>query len=298
MHQLNVVNLPATTNFSLGKNEKVFVLKTCQRHLVVGYGLMIEKFPDTCFEFYVGIEAYQFLLEVICGLRSHLLAENEITAQFKTAYNDYACHSNKDSRLLHILEKLFKDTKEVRKKILNQVGQHSYASITRSLLLKKRSDGEALILGSGTLAFSLAKLLKKKYDITLTARNQVRQQEICSVFLLKSLEWSKKNIFSNFPIIINTVGTDEILFDHHFFKTWLTPHKVFVDLGAPSSIETDFTSNDGVIRLKDIFKESDQRSEAKQQQVAIAKEFITELAYRRCCLLARPSHEKEFKLVF
>lgn len=288
-----MVNLPATANFPITERQDVFTLKTCQRSLVVGRGAVLNELPCTCFEFYVGVEAYQFLLEVICGLKSHLVAENEIAAQFKTAYNEYCSRPQKDTGLLTILEKLFKDAKEVRKQFLNQVGQQSYASITRSLISKKRSEGKVLILGSGNLAFSLSKLLKKKYDVTLAARNKAKREEICSVFSLQNLDWEKQDEFLNFPIIINTVGTEEVIFEQNFFEQWLGPDKMFIDLASPSPLQTKHTFEDGIVRLEDIFKESDQRSEFKQQRISIAKEFIAELAYRRHLLLITPSIEKE-----
>lgn len=280
-----MVNLPATAHFPLTESSSVFTLKTCQRSLVVGRGRLLSELPCTCFEFYVGVEAYQFLLEVICGLKSHLLAENEIAAQFKTAYSDYSASSQKDTGLLLLLEKLFKDAKEVRSQFLNHLGQQSYASITRSLLSKKMASGEVLVLGSGSLAFSLAKLLKKKYQVTLSARNELKRNEICDVFGLQKICWEDQGKFKNFKAIINTVGTDEILFDQSFFDTWLKAGNYFIDLSSPSPVQTSHSYEDGVIRLEDIYRESDQRSEFKQQKIAQAKEFIAELAYRRRLLM-------------
>lgn len=293
MDKLSVINLPATANLPISEVEKIFTLKTCQRTLAIGRSALLNELPNTCFEFYVGVEAYQFLLEVICGLKSHLLAESEIASQFKTAYNEYSARLQKDTGLLTILEKLFKDAKEVRSQFLNQVGQHSYASITRSLISRKRAEGRVLILGSGNLAFSLAKLLKKKYDVTLSARNQAKREEICSVFSLKSIAWENQEAFYYFPIIINTVGTEEVLFEQNFFQKWLSSDKIFIDLASPSPLKTSYTYEEGIVRLEDIFKESDQRSEFKQQRIAIAKEFIAELAYRRHLLLITPPTEKE-----
>lgn len=289
MDKLSVVNLPATAHFPFVESEQLFTLKTCQRHLVVGRGRLLNEMPCTCFEFYVGVEAYQFLLEVICGLKSHLLGENEITGQFKTAYNEYAKRIVKDTMLLQVLEKLFKDSKEVRSQFLMNLGQQSYASLSRTLLSQRMPEGEVLVLGSGGLAFSLGKLLKKKYQVTIAARNEVRQDEICSVFGLKKMPWTDIRQFKNFDAIINTVGTDDIIFDQSFFDEWLNQNRCFIDLASPSPIQATQTSLEGLFRLEDIFRLSDERSEYKQQKIAHAKEFIAELAYRRRLLLQSSS---------
>lgn len=281
MDKLSIVNLPATSDLPELDGKNIFTLTTCQRRLVIGRGRLLQSMPCTCFEFYVGVEAYQFLLEVICGLKSHLLAENEITAQFKNAYNEYSKREGKDTGLLLLLEKLFKDAKEVRSQFLNQLGQQSYASITRSFLSKKIVEGEVLVLGSGGLAFSLAKLLKKKYRVSIAARNEIKQNEICSVFNLQKENWAGTTPFYKYKAIINTIGTEDVLYDDNFFNDWLTPEKLFIDLANPSPVQSIKTFNEGLIRLEDIFRESDQRSEEKQHKIALAKEFISELAFRR-----------------
>lgn len=289
MDKLSVVNLPATAHFPFVESENVFTLKTCQRSLVVGRSRLLHEMPCTCFEFYVGVEAYQFLLEVICGLKSHLLGESEIAAQFKTAYAEYAKRGDKDTTLLQILEKLFKDAKEVRSQFLTNLGQQSYASLSRTLLSQRMPEGEVLVLGSGSLAFSLGKLLKKKYQVTIAARNEAKQDEICSVFGLKKIPWANQESFKNYNAIINTVGTEEIIFCQDFFDEWLTKANCFIDLASPSPINTTHTSEHGLFRLEDIFRLSDERSEYKQQKIAHAKEFIAELAYRRRLLLQSSS---------
>ncbi len=289
MDKLSVVNLPATANFPFIESESIFTLKTCQRSLVVGRSRLLNEMPCTCFEFYVGVEAYQFLLEVICGLKSHLLGENEIAAQFKTAYADYAKRSNKDTTLLQVLEKLFKDAKEVRSQFLTKLGQQSYASLSRTILSQRMTDGEVLILGSGSLAFSLGKLLKKKFQVTVAARNEEKQEEICSIFGFKKISWADQEKFKNYQAIINTVGTDDIIFQQDFFDEWLNNKRCFIDLASPSPIDTIHTKEQGLFRLEDIFRLSDERSEYKQQKIAHAKEFIAELAYRRRLLLQSSS---------
>jgi glutamyl-tRNA reductase len=115
-----------------------FVLRTCQRTLVLAFDLY--PFHHTELpkhELVSGNDAYLFLLETICGLKSKLIGENEIVGQFKDAYKIYASSTLKDTKLLLILEKLFKDAKDIRTQYLIGISQKTYASLTRRHLIQK-----------------------------------------------------------------------------------------------------------------------------------------------------------------
>src|SRR5437868_5009856 len=131
-------------NFSSGSlppeelDRSTFVLRTCQRTLV----LTFERYPFQHEELPThllleGQDAYLFLLETICGLKSKLIGENEIVGQFKEAYKIYTQSTVKDTKLLQILEKLFKDAKDIRTQYLIGISQKTYASLTRKHLIQK-----------------------------------------------------------------------------------------------------------------------------------------------------------------
>ena len=112
-------------NFSSGTHPEVeltgttFILKTCQRSLVLSLNNCPFKSQDLqAHELKTGATAYFFLLETICGLKSKLIGENEIVGQFKEAYKIYSQSTFKDTKLLLILEKLFKDAKDIRTQYL------------------------------------------------------------------------------------------------------------------------------------------------------------------------------------
>ena len=116
MSHVSIYNLP-TDSFDEFKDlvsSTSFILKTCQRTLIIeprveNIGVSInERMPELSF---AGTKGYQFLLEVICGLRSRLLGENEIVGQFKEAYEGYLEKEKRNSDILLLLQKLFKDIK-------------------------------------------------------------------------------------------------------------------------------------------------------------------------------------------
>jgi glutamyl-tRNA reductase len=287
---LTVINLKAQSKVR-PSNGEVFVLKTCQRTLILGYGELpfyhLEDQNDIR-DMYNGDQAYIFLLETICGLKSEVLAEYEVVSQFKEAYQQYAQLPFKKNHIFTLMEKLFQDSKKIRTEHLTEIGQLTYAGIARKLIHSRFSDGDVLIVGSGTLAEDLLKLLKKKHQVFITARNSERVTSLAMEHNLETIAWKDYSIYKNFTSIVNTIGTEEILFDENFFQNWVqssplnaSDSKLFIDLGSPSVINTHLSETDGVLRLEDIFRQSAQMNIEKMEKIARAKVAIVKLCENR-----------------
>lgn len=293
---LTVINLQANS-IANNSSANVFVLKTCQRTLVMGFGeapfshLGASSLKD---EIITGIfeakEAYIFLLETICGLSSEVIAEYEVVGQFKEAYQEFVKIEARNTMLVSVLEKLFQDNKKIRTEHLTEIGQLSYAGIARKLIHTSVSDGDVLVIGSGALAEDLIKLLIKKHSVHISARNNLKVLELAQTHGLKVVEWDDQKAYAQFPFIVNTIGASRILFDQIFFdqffgKSKSNAHsqqmKLFIDLGSPSVIETSLTDKDGVLRLEDIFRQSAKLNIEKMEKVHRAKQTIALLAEKR-----------------
>ncbi len=260
-----------------------FVLRTCQRTLVLAldhHPFHNSKLPH--FDLVEGQDAYVFLLETICGLKSKLIGENEIVGQFKDAYKIYAASTLKDTKLLLVLEKLFKDAKDIRTQYLIGISQKTYASLTRRHLIQKAKASHVVVIGSGALAEDLINQFKKKARVSICARNTEKVQELAKLHALNVIPWDERAGLVNEPFIANTVGTSTILFDEEFFNVWgQAENKLFVDLGSPSAIQTKLTLSEGVVRLDDIFSEGAIVEGQKQAQIALAKNHMLNLAVKR-----------------
>jgi glutamyl-tRNA reductase len=261
-----------------------FILKTCQRTLVLAfdhYPFVSQQLPDHSLQ--TGEEAYLFLLETICGLKSKLIGENEIVGQFKEAYKIYSQSTLKDTKLLHILEKLFKDAKDIRTQYLIGISQKTYASLTRRHLIQKAKAQQVVVIGSGALAEDLINQFKKKAQISICARNETRVIELARQHNLRVISWSKRHTLVNEPYIANSVGTDSILFNEDFFAEWtrINPARLFVDLGSPSVIETNLSLEEGIVRLDDIFNEGAIVEGQKQIQIQMARTAMQEITLKR-----------------
>jgi glutamyl-tRNA reductase len=277
-------------NFSSGTHPEeslvgaTFILKTCQRTLVLAYDrypFVSDELPEHTLQ--TGEEAYLFLLETICGLKSKLIGENEIVGQFKEAYKIYGQSTFKDTKLLQILEKLFKDAKDIRTQYLIGISQKTYASLTRRHLIQRARAQHVVVIGSGTLAEDLINQFKKKAQVTICARNSQRVAELAKIHGLKVIPWDERHSLVNQPYLANTVGADSILFDENFFQQWTKKNeqRLFVDLGSPSVIKTALTIDEGIVRLEDIFNEGAIVEGQKQVQIQLARAAMQEITLKR-----------------
>ncbi len=285
---LKVINLPAGAKVSRPQNGELFILETCQRTLVLGFNFVpfhhIDDSHDTM-ETFVADKAYSYLLETICGLKSKLLGENEITSQFKKSYTEYLSYGVRNSQIMSILEKLFMDAKKIRTSFLKEIGQQTYAGITRKLLRNQTIDGDVLILGSGQLAEDLIKLLARKHRIYLSARNTTKALELVAKYSeadIELVEWDNQKLWAEHPFIMNTIGTDKYFINHDFFLNWSKiESRLFIDLGSPCMINTPFTAREEVYRLEDIFEFGKNLNKSKQQKVQSAHAAIETLVEKR-----------------
>lgn len=265
-----------------------FVLRTCQRTLVLAFDhnpFKHSTIPQH--QLSEAQEAYLYLLETICGLKSKLIGENEIVGQFKEAYKIYAQSTLKDTKLLLILEKLFKDAKDIRTQYLIGISQKTYASLTRKHFIQRARASHIVVVGSGQLAEDLINQFKKKAQVSICARNTARVEELVQLHQINSIPWEERHTLVNQPYIANSVGHNSVIFDEDFFRLWgeNNPQKLFVDLGSPSVIQTDMTLVDGVVRLNDIFDEGAIVEEQKQQQITLAREAMLSITLKRKSLL-------------
>lgn len=273
-----------------------FVLSTCQRSLVLSFDSVPFKSQELpAHELFEGEAAYLFLLETICGLKSKLIGENEIVGQFKEAYKIYTAQTLKDTRLLVILEKLFKDAKDIRTQYLIGISQKTYASLTRRHLIQRARARHVVIIGSGQLAEDLINQFKKKAQVSICARNSARVQELARIHQLNIIPWENRSELVKEAFIANTIGHQSVLFDEGFFTEWMNLHteRLFVDLGSPSVIQTALTYDQGVVRLDDIFNEGAIVEGQKQQQIDLARQAMVNTTHKRKSLLEAKLNRSE-----
>lgn len=299
---LKLVNFaPCETSETLLKESshgQVFIMRTCQRTLVVGFNDLPERVLNTLAqkavgkdvaepEFYRGLEGYQFLLETICGLKSRILGENEIVHQFKEAYLEFMATPRPNRLVQNLLEKLFKDAKDIRSRHLKNIGLQTYAGITRKLLIERvRAHQNVLIFGSGDLAEDILKISEKRFQFTLCARNSERLQQLRKKFDFEILPWEERNRGLELGVLVNTIGTSNEVFSKEALKNIeerKISHKLIIDLAAPSPLKfsPSFNETKSYFNLEDIFQHGERLNQEKHLKVESATKAIKEMTQHR-----------------
>jgi len=289
LDQLTVINLPPGSS-SIEEFERAITIHTCQRTIIAGFiDLTNHKTQN---DVYIGTAGYKFLLEVICGLKSKIIAEYEIVSQFKESYHHYLGQdaTKKDGSLIKILEKLFKDSKEIRTKYLLGISHESYAGITKKILLQnyfrqqENTENTITILGSGKLAEDIIKNTTKKFRLNIVARNAARLDELKTHYGINPILLNDETSLAAFPCLVNTIGTENILFhDDNLFAEWnqLHSNKIFIDLGSPSCINSRLRKSDGVYLLNDFFEAAQNMNLEKKQKIELARIAIDAIVIKR-----------------
>lgn len=301
LKQLVLNNIPKNSKLDPDQiksdiSDKCFYMQTCQRTLVLSYeNNPLEHLADDLITL-EGEAAYAYLLEIICGLKSKLIGENEIVGQFKTSYKEYV-RNEFDSRLLQILEKLFKDAKDIRSQYLIGLSQKTYASIARKKIVSEYGADTVVILGSGQLAEDLINQFKKKINVVICARNTEKVAQLSHTHDLSVIAWDEREKLNEHAFIVNTIGAKEILIDEDHFNLkdqTFTKH-LLVDLGSPSIIHAPQRNlKSGYMSLDDIFKEGAIREEKKRKQVTLARLALNSIVEKRSMLFtqkAKSAHE-------
>tara|TARA_B110001454_G_C12723232_1_gene436006 strand:- start:11765 stop:12709 length:945 start_codon:yes stop_codon:yes gene_type:complete len=202
---LHIVHIPKLgIKNSLGRSLNVcglgpLVFETCLRQIAL---LESDLFLNTSeyksfaavhpgpIEIFKGERAYQFILEVICGLHSLIKGETEIFGQFK----EFSVQNKtviENLNMADVFKQLLTDCKTLRSTRIQNWSHNTYGSVTRKLLTAQ--DGVAL-LGAGQLAEQIApwlKQVKNKSVLLRRPRNLAAPFDSFQVELTNELSSSK-----------------------------------------------------------------------------------------------------------
>lgn len=117
------------------------------------------------FDHYSGDKAYQFLLEIICGLHSPVVGETEVFGQFK----NFKTKESFSYALQVVMDNLIADTKKVRDQYLKDLGGQSYGSVVRKCAKDYRT---VAFIGAGQFTQELLPwVYKEGKSVTVYARD-------------------------------------------------------------------------------------------------------------------------------
>lgn len=138
--------------------------RTCLReiHFLPGHRIAFEPGVLT------DQDAYTLLLEVVCGLRSPLIGETEVQAQFKEFLASSAARDNR--WLKRLGQRVLGDAKRIRHKHLQGFGAHSYGQLTTRHLIGDR----VAVIGTGALASEVVRSAPVGAVVDLWGRSSER----------------------------------------------------------------------------------------------------------------------------
>jgi glutamyl-tRNA reductase len=142
--------------------------RTCLReiHFLPGHRIPFETGVVT------DAAAYALLLEVVCGLRSPLIGETEVQAQFKEFLSSEAARENRGLRRLG--QRILGDAKRIRHKHLQGFGAHSYGQLARGYLAGNR----VAVIGTGALASQVVHAAPVGVTVDVWGRSADRQMPV------------------------------------------------------------------------------------------------------------------------
>lgn len=158
--------------------------KTCMRTLYIGdvriFDISLTQFSKH-YKAYVGYEAYKLLLEIVSGIRSRLLGETEILAQFKEVLRNESLPQNSlGDYLKKLRDQIIEDSRKIRSGHLRSLGDQSYGGLANRYL---KSSEEVVLIGTGNLAVKvLPWLLEKNRKVTVIGRNEEKLREIAQKY--------------------------------------------------------------------------------------------------------------------
>lgn len=245
--------------------------QTCVRSIVINNKPCSDLDSDPQGECFIGQQAFNFLTEVVCGLRSPMLGETEVHGQFKKLLDDE--QGSMDPELFKILMAVHFLARKIRQDYLQKLGCQSYGSYAR----RKLSEyDQVLLVGSGHLANQILPWLVK-------GRNGVD-------VLVRDIEKAKNNLSPQIGIRYHTqikMGqTPEALVIAAPIKSEVLLEQIFRENKNPTVI-LDMRAESRtdplpkylyVVSLDEIFLEIEQNKNQSFEKVSAAKLAIQDAA--------------------
>lgn len=128
-------------------------------------------------ERYAGVEAYEFLLRIACGLESAIAGESDVFGQLKESWQSFRKQRADAAPALEpLMQRLFEDVKDIRSRHLCGLGAATYGSLVRTLL-GTDADAPTLLVGAGQMAHAVLPYLPGR-PLQIVNRTAARAQRL------------------------------------------------------------------------------------------------------------------------
>ncbi|MCC6278399.1 MAG: hypothetical protein IT289_10845 [Oligoflexia bacterium] len=232
-----------------------------------------------------GEQAYEFLLETVCGLNSPVLGETEVMGQFREFMDKIkVSHFSAKGPLLRILESVFSDAKKIREKHLRGIGSRSYGSWVRKQI---RGSKKCTLIGAGHLTRELLPwILKESERVTVMARRpEVAKEALRDFSNLRVLAIQESDSPLEAVLIAAPLSDSELI-------QWLELRggcETLIDLRESAKSSSGRFNARRVLTLNDLFTDAQKVSETSDLKIQEARSEASRLAMQyRMRLEVRP----------
>lgn len=154
------------------KSPTFLMWETCRRQIFFSETSRVFDFDLTSLdEVYFGLDAEEFLVQVLCGLKSPLIGETEVFGQFKNWWQELSDLAFKEKYNSQI-QQIYSVVKKTRDENLCGLGSQSYGSLLRKKISDVCEEKEVVdFLGAGQLVEEIVPWLQKKWSYRIWARD-------------------------------------------------------------------------------------------------------------------------------
>ncbi len=251
--------------------DQTLVWKTCLRQIAfVSEEFVSQELEATLEEgdeLYSGSEAFAFLLEIICGLRSPIVGETEIFGQFK----NFSCQvlESQNAMTLQLrgfFHALIQTAKSLRAEHLVGLGSQGYGSLVRRL---SKNEPAVTLMGAGQLVEEVLPWLVKQKDVQVICRDPKKAQRFVEKFpTLKTASLTEVGEVHSCLVVAASLTDEELL-------QWLKSHKIrkIFDLRGELQRPELFVDYQ-FIGLRDVFRNIEENKKDLSQRVLALKDLV------------------------
>ncbi len=251
-------------------------------------GIKLDVIKNHC-EIFEEKEAIRHLFQVVCGLKSMVLGEDEILRQIKEAYLFTAEHSILNGEINIIFQGAFHCAKKIKTITKLSTTSVSIGTLTANraadfMREQKTETNKVLLVGAtGKIGSIVAKnLLDKGIDVIGTKRSYKSKEELKIDSRLKMIEFDKRYEYINkTSVIISATTSPHYTFTYERFSSSINKERQYmmIDLSVPYDIEKKIGTIENVqIYDIDYFKElSTEHNAIKYKEVKKAELLIEEV---------------------
>ncbi len=257
----------------------MLVLDTCQRLECFGPADMDSDLVDLCGQ-WEHCRAFERLARIAAGLESRILGELEILGQVRDAYKEFRRMANGNSRKL---DRTIQDALALARKARRESGIDrnltSLAALaSRELLNRIPSNAPIAVIGSGSIAGSVARYLSKRGSSPVRVTSRCPDRAICLAEEVGGFGGGLDQLIPLLDgvsgIISATAAPHPVLYSHHVDAS--SRPLTVIDLAEPPDCHTDIQNLDdlGYISLEDIESKALINTAERRKRAEVASRII------------------------